>query len=58
MPSVGEIVIEPFIDDQEAMNEIAAFHLSVRQWQVDTGQNAFTDINSSQEDLTLLGQSI
>lgn len=37
-------------------NEIATKHLAIRQWQVDTSQNWFFDINDSQNDLKNLEQ--
>jgi GNAT superfamily N-acetyltransferase len=45
------IVVSPFSGGQEAMDEIAAFHLAIRQWQVDNQNNVFSNFFESQVDL-------
>lgn len=47
----GRIVIREFGGDQSEMKEIADLHLSIRRWQEANGQNSFSNINESQNDL-------
>jgi ribosomal protein S18 acetylase RimI-like enzyme len=46
------VVISPFRGTQKDMETIAELHLEIRQWQEAIGQNSFTNILDSQEDLT------